>query len=216
MASQPHTGPPERRSMLFVRFMGTVWVAWLSPCRHSATGKAAKVNRDRRSHRHSWKSSAVWLLGVVPPRSQQTLTGSLVAPAAQEPWRRQHLETALFNRFTRGRKEICLSKATGPVSPQHEQQQILASLPPIPKERIHLEEASQRPGGISPASQEVVLHDSEERRCLETDDPGLNHSTAVISCLSLRNSTDILSLSLLIYVNWSETVPFPLECCGRV
>jgi len=69
---------------------------------------------------------------------------------------------------------------------------------------------------MSPASWQVVVHDCEEHRCLETDDPGLNHGTAVTSCLSLSNLVDILSLHLLIYVNWSEIVPFPLECCGRV
>lgn len=83
--------------------------------------------------------------------------------------------------LARGRREICFIKVAGPVNHEHEQQQIPASLPPIPEERICLEEATQRPGGMSPVSWQVVVHDCEEYRCLETDDPGLNHGTAVIS-----------------------------------
>lgn len=164
-------------------------MAQLSPCCDGAPGKKAKL-------------SEAWLLSVVPPRPQKALTGSLVAPAAQEPWRQHHLGMAPVNRLIRGGKEIGLIKTAGPVHQQHEWPQILASLPLIPEERTCLEEATSRPGGMSP----VVQQDSEEHMCLERDNPGLNHRTAGNCCLSLRNSVNILSLSLLTYVNWSEIV----------
>ena len=122
----------------------------------------------------------------------------------------------MVNRLTRGRKETYLIKATGLVNYRHEQQKILASLSPTPEERICLEDATKRPGAISPASREVVLHDSYEPKALETDNPALNHGFAVISYLSLGNSVNTLSLSLLTHLNWNEIVPSPLEGCENI
>lgn len=84
---------------------------------------------------------------------------SLLSLASQEPCGLQHLETVLVKRLTRGRKEICLIKATGwLINNMNSNRSWLPSLQYL--KRDCLEDTTQRPGAISPASWEVVLHDS--------------------------------------------------------
>lgn len=173
------------------------------PRRHSMGGEAdtaAMVASVRRpnpqrgtgGHRHIRKRFLMWLL-LRAPRPRQTLLKGQLPPNPVCP-RAMHsaaLGDGLGNQLARGRREICLMKVTSP--------------PDCKEWTVTDTRREALPAGSCPEVWWKVL--SLLGGCIAwqsgADYPPRNHGSLVISHVSLGNSVNILSLTVLIYT-WGE------------
>lgn len=104
LESDPNTGPPETRAMLFVSSLDTVWEVRLSPC-----GEKVKPKQRERSHRYIWKR----LLSMVLLRPQQALTVRHLSPnpvwwllLPKKPSTLQHMEAILVQALQQQKRNL--------------------------------------------------------------------------------------------------------------